>query len=550
MEDVIQDPYSHKINNNYYFFKVTLVSIAGDQSRAQDIKPSAIKSFVINDNFTNFYQNGYIVINNSYDALERDTYQYDDVNYYNNAGNVTSNQDAGFVFRGDARDILHVEIMPRLDDTGTDITGSKLAQGFFRMSYDFAIYNSEEIPGDSPERKFKKLYFWDLYYQLLTEKNTFFSTALLPGVSGTTTNLDDKNRAVSTGVAIKELLKAAFPDNDGYPIYFSENSAGINITNYTQDQIDNANIDWDIGGTNIFFSSPANYKAIDSLNYLLSRHVSNAASNFDQCFLRLDRYPRQFKLNSLEQYFKQAYNPSNDTTGNYYLETLRLGGLTDADGKSKTDNYFTPKDGLYFERIGTIKSFSFDNMPGVYSQQKINTRAVHSYDYENKLFNIELVRNGVEQAMKTFQANYVNQLNSGGAEPSFPNFAPGQLRYSNKNIHHEFSVVSQDSDQRLAFGRNKFLYASVFSNNLITFRLPGSTHRQAGFFIGIDRDGAIPASKFDNKLLGIYLIIQANHIFSGGEYYNDLHCIKTYNFRQLDNTYNDADNKGLISYGP
>jgi len=140
-------------------------------------------------------------------------------------------------------------------------------------------------------------------------------------------------------------------------------------------------------------------------------------------------------------------------------------------------------------------------------------------------------------------------MNSSGPDPAFPNFAPGQLRYQNKNINNIFSVSEQDPDQRLAWGRNQFLYASVFSNNLISFRLPGSTHRQAGYFIGIDRDGAVPNSKFDNKLLGIYLIINVKHQFNGNEYYNDLHCIKTYNFKQLDDTYEDGDLVGLVSNG-
>jgi hypothetical protein len=138
---------------------------------------------------------------------------------------------------------------------------------------------------------------------------------------------------------------------------------------------------------------------------------------------------------------------------------------------------------------------------------------------------------------------------SSSEEPAFPNFAPGQLRYTNKNVKNVFSVSNQDPGQRLNLGRNQFLYNSIIMNNVITFRLPGTTHRQSGFFIGIDRDGAIPASKFDNKLLGIYMIVGVKHIFEGNEYYNDLHCIKTYNFRQLDDTVDSGDLKGLVSNG-
>ena len=44
----------------------------------------------------------------------------------------------------------------------------RIQQEVFRMVYDFAIYDSEEITGENPDQKYKKLYFLDLYYQLMT----------------------------------------------------------------------------------------------------------------------------------------------------------------------------------------------------------------------------------------------------------------------------------------------------------------------------------------------------------------------------------------------
>jgi len=573
--------YNHRINNNDYIFKVTLVSAAGDRSRAQDIKPTAIKEFFISDTLNNFYQQGYIIINNTQDVIERDTPDaepYDKPSYYNNAGasdpnnpdGANSNADAGFLFRGESRDILRVDIMPRLDGTAVDSLGSDDGRKYFYMGYDFAIYDSEELVGESPGQKYKKLYFWDLYYQLLLEKNVPFSTANVisntapnntytststPGTSASLPqNADNSDRAIPTGIALREFLKAAFPDNENYPISFSVNVPGIdNATALSQQDQDQQNIDWDIGGTKIFFSTPANFKAMDCVNYILSRHVSNTTSNFDQCFLQLERHNRQFTFKSLSQFFRQAYNPESDTPGDFYIETLKIGGNTQQDGKQNVAPYFTPRTGVYFERIGTIKNFSFDNMAGLHAQQRLVPTFVHSYDYETKQFQIDIERNGIAQSMKTYQQNYINCLNSGGEDPAFANFAPGQLRYQNKNVQNVFATTEQDPDQRLAWGRNEFLYASIFTNNLISFRLPGSTHRQGGNFIGIDRDGAIPNSKFDNKLLGIYLIVESKHTFTGNEYFNDLHCIKVYNFKQLEDTYTrsqaDGNLIGLVSNG-
>ena len=564
--------YNQRINNSDYIFKVTLVSAAGNKSRAQDIKPSAIKELFISDTLNNFYQEGYIIIDNSQDVIERDTPDdspYTNASYYNNAGSgtdsvdgATSDANAGFLFRGESRDILRIDIMPRLDDSTIDSLGSVNGRKYFYMGYDFAIYNSEEIVGEAPGQKHKKLYFWDLFYQLMLEKNVPYSTASTSTATITATNTtlpqnaDNDERAVLTGIALREFLKAAFPANENYPISFSINIPGIgDPAGLTQSEQDQQNIDWDLGSTKVFFSTPANFKAIDCVKYILTRHVSNPGSNYDQCFLQLERSTRQFSFKSLSQYFRQAYTTAGDSPGDYYIETVKIGGNTQQDGKQNVAPYFTPTTGIYFERMGTIKSFSFDNMAGIHAQQRLVPTFVHSYDYEAKQFSIDIERNGIEQAMKTYQQNYVNFMNSSSNEPAFANFAPGQLRYQNKNVQNVFSVTEQDSNQRLAWGRNEFLFASIFTNNLISFRLPGSTHRQAGTFIGIDRDGAIPTSKFDNKLLGIYLIVEAKHSFTGNEYVNDLHCIKVYNFQQLEDTYTGAENngnlnlKGLVSNG-
>jgi hypothetical protein len=70
-------------------------------------------------------------------------------------------------------------------------------------------------------------------------------------------------------------------------------------------------------------------------------------------------------------------------------------------------------------------------------------------------------------------------------------------------------------------------------NNTISFTVPGSTHRQAGRFIGVTRDGAYPYSDFDNKILGIYFVVEVKHNFTGSDYFNELRCVKTYSYDNL-----------------
>jgi hypothetical protein len=549
------DTYVYKIDNQFYRFQVSLLTIHGSTTTlAQDIKPSAIKNLVIEDSLKDTFHKGYIIINNSYDVIERDFVAApgpDSPQYYNSAG-VPNPIDAGFRFRGESRDIIRIDIQPLLNENDFTDLGNESIKSVVKMMYDFVIYNSEEIPGSGPNEKFKKLYFWDLYYQILTEKNTPFSTSnYLPTQNVST--LDDTERGIPTGLAALALLLETFPNND-YPagISYADSSgktqtlngnADTIIANYNSSSYQNLN--WDVGGGNIFFSAPAKYKAINSLHYILDRHVSNQDSNYDQCVLRLERYPRAFSLKSMRQYFAQAYDISADTPGSHYLETIRIGGFDQDNAQDYVAHAFTPAGGVYLGRLGTIKTYSFDNIPGLYSQQELVSRFVHSYKYDDKQFNVDALSNSVEQAMEAYKASYVNPMISSNGNPPFPNFAPGQYRDKNINIDNVFSVVSDNVYNRLNAGRNRFLYASIMSNNIISFRVPGVTTRQAGRFIGIDRDGAMLSSKLDDKLLGIYFILEVKHIFSDAEYYNDIHCIKTYNFYQQSDTNSD----GTISTG-
>ena len=539
------DNFIFSFNQQNYYFQIALVSLDG---AAQYLKPTAIKSFVIEDNFKDIFHKGFIIIDNMTDFIERSsppsvTNDPSTPGYYNTAGQTTPVSNNSFLLKGESRDILRVDIMPILTQDQTGISNNKPLQDSFRLIFDFAIYNMEEIPGDKPSQKSKKFYFHDLYYQLLTEQNIPFSTANYITKSNHT-NLDDTERTIPTGLAIQALLGETFPQTGPYPldIYYDDGGATQKtttpITAQTISKFDSKNTAWDVGGGSVFFSAPSRFKAIDSLRYLLTRHVSNKDSNFDQCFLRLERSPRSMSLRSLKQYFDDALNGSN--TGNLYLETVRIGNYdNDTAQDFSKPSPFTPVDGIYYSNIGTIKSYTFDNMAGIYSQQELVANFVHSYTYSNKQFNIDVQRNSLVSSMNTYLANYVENMLPGGDDRTklpYSNFAPGTIRNTNTNINNVFSVVDNNPDVRLAYGRNKFLYASTLTNNLISFRLKGSTHRQAGRFIGIDRDGAMTGSQFDDKILGVYFIVEVRHVFSGGEYYNDLHCIKTYNTIPIPNT--------------
>lgn len=503
-----------KNNPTRYLFKLSLVTT---DNRYREIKPAQLKTLVINDSIQDPFHSGYIVLDNKFDILERNVegnVSTSSSQYYDP---LSQSQQRGFLFKGDCRDILHVEIMPNLTKSTMTSNDSTAANTFFKLLFDFVIYDSEEILEEEPGCKYKKLYFYDLCYEILKEKNVAFSTAnYISG--GDIASLSDEDRGIKTGTAIKEFISTVYNSDDKYTV--------------------NAAPDFEEGSTNIFFSAPVSYKALDTLHYLLSRHVASADSNYDTSIFQLERYPRQFSLYSIKNYFDKAYikgSGADDKGGDNFLETLKIGGYSNVDNTvtSTMTVEYAPKYAMFLDKFGTISNFSFDNMPGQLTQQELVSIDVHSYSYRQHQFQIDSYNNDVTEALSTYKANYVNQMKGENGDTPYINFQAGQYRVSRKNIKSEFSTTSDDSIQRLNMGRNSFLYKSLFLNHMINFRLPGSTHRQAGKFIAITREDAMAISEFDNKLLGIYFVVEVKHIFTDGQYFTDMRCVKTYNYSDV-----------------
>lgn len=502
------------INNNPYRYNIGLITSDG---RYQELRVGAINSLVILDNFANFYHEGYIIINNTFDAVER-------LNDFQRSEQLqtakTFTQTKGYLMRGDSRDLLVIDIMPILEENSDySIKSSEDAEKAFKLSFTFAIYNSEEIQGNAPGEKFKKLYFWDIHYELLREKNSYFSTADSID-SDNISSLGDNDRGILTGDAIKTFLLDFFKEEDGWPITVDDET-------------------FDTGSTDIFFSAPARFKGIDCLEYLLDRHASSSENNFDRAFLRIERNSSNFAFESLKDIFKSAIADTSNQgpiVGAGYLETFKLGLYSETSNDWNLNQIdFTPAGALFLDKYGTINNFAYDPMPGEISQKEIAGVLVHSYDHDCKQFQIDQQRNTINASLSVYKENYVDVFNKVSQKNTkiYENIFPGEYRTANKNVRHAFTVISDSDDQRLTQGRNKVLFNSVYMNSAITFRVPGSTHRQAGKFIGINFDGASPDSEFNRKLLGVYFVVSVKHMFSGNEYFNEIKCIKTYNYENL-----------------
>jgi hypothetical protein len=494
------------INNTEYDFNVILINPEG---RYFVFRPEAIKDLTIFDTINQYSSNGYMIFDNSYDFLERPAI------FPNTADPMEAqNVKTSYAFRGDSRDILRIQITPRLNPNNANPENDEKIKVWFTINHEFAIYNMEDVIQEAPDSKLRKIYFYDIYQQILSEKNVQFSTAdIAPNVTPDST---DAQRSVKTGVALKALLNKTFPKSEGFNLQF---------------------IDFDEGSTDLFFTAPADYKAEDCLQYILERHVSSAANNYDACLLKIGRYPRDWSFMSIKQMFDQAYTKGQqaDSGGPLFIERLILGGSGDdtINPNLQVTISRSPAISLYFADNNTIENFSFLPPAGEHTQKLITSKLVHSHRKDEKVFYIDSERNDFENTLKAYYDNYVKSMKGANDKP-VSNLVSNRIRKQRQNVYNIFSTSEASPDQRLGVGRSKTLRDSIYHNRALTFRVKGATYRQAGLFISIDRNNSLTDCAFDDKLLGIYIIIDVRHTFIGNNYYNDLLCVKSYNFRDTD----------------
>lgn len=506
-------------DNTEYYYDLILYNANEEFVR---LKTQSVIELIINDNLLNSFHKGTLIFKNDLDAIEKITTETSDASfdYYlpkKEFNKNTNNNILPFSFRGDARDYLIVDICPKIDNELNYNYGEKINKTW-RLKYVFAIYDIEDITGNTNDEKFKKLHFWDYSYQLMQEKNIDFTTSNYVTKSDVL-NLDNSERSIKTGLAIKNIISETFPSSEGFKIKFGE---------------------FDEGSTDIFYSSPVNSSAFDDYKYIDSFHVSSPSNNYDFCILRKERYTNEFTYKSLKSYFDNAYtrqaNLRADEGGLLHLEKFLVGSYSDSNisnFNNITRSPISTKNNAFLPDYSQIQKYKFFPSAGFDIQHYISTRQVYSYDFYNKTFNIDVQENQFERILDVFYQNYVKNF-KGNNGAAFSTLTKNEYRINNRNYDCTFSV-SNNKDQRLSAGRNEVMKKALFLNNTVNFVAPGLTMRQAGRFVSIDRDSSQPSNKFDDKFLGTYFLVEINHIFRSGSYENEITAVKTYSFSNPQN---------------
>jgi hypothetical protein len=128
-------------------------------------------------------------------------------------------------------------------------------------------------------------------------------------------------------------------------------------------------------------------------------------------------------------------------------------------------------------------------------------------------------------------------------------FAPkkdSKHRHGMVNIDDDQNLKNQDANVKIriqnriptktslvALGRNRLIKNIIFFNDLLSFRIEGSTHRQSGNFFSVDLAGGTdPFDENLNRLLGVWWCAQVTHEidFRDNTYMNEITGVKFHRY--------------------
>jgi len=523
-----------QIGDNNYIFDVYL----HNGETKMGITYATIEELKIVDDLRYFFSYGYMVFNDSQDTIE----SFEGVD--------GTSKVKPYSFRGDGRDYLQVEIMPQIKQDDTCVNNvSEMDREEFCLKYTFSIYKIEEEMMEDRGVKYKRLYFWDADYQILNEIDSHFSSSEVP-LKDTATNTTQTGEVGSSTLSTKTTAEKKVKNTDDFKRYTGDIIKALldkSLNKITKTSLFKASSEWDKGGTLLEYHTNAGYKAIDDLEYLLQYHVSDKSYDYVPCILKKTRYKEEYTLIPITVYLQNmTFKGSGGVLGGIASGFASLVGL--GGGRSLSEDFYIGKQDSEGSGIGSILNFGSPNSQNSFNainyniienysflkadadivQKDISTHFVHSYD-PNGFFTCSIKSNNFKNSTKSIYNDNVKNLSNSPNSQMYDILPKNQLREDNKNVQHVYTSglgIGQQF-QKLNFGRNKALMASIFKNSAIYFRVKGLTRRKSGTFFNINRRDNQLANEHDKNLLGKYFTTMVIHEFKRGMYYNHMYGTKS-----------------------
>lgn len=557
------------LNQVEHEFEIYLDFGAGeDDDRIYPINPNAIVNLTIEDSLSNWIVRGSLTIFHN-PEIQDEVYNASIGNYVDSAENINAVQDkSSYPFRNDGWDLLRVRLKPKVSGNETSEPALSISDTkHWSMSYLFSIYDIEDIdlpPGAQNQAsntiKCLKLYFWDSWYQKMLSNTLSYSTGLsnkADAEADIQEGIVDNPGTIYTGDAIKDIINLGLekdPNQEKYGDTYSVDP----VLQCTYNPIDEE--DWDTGASKIFYTAPVGTTAHESLEYLEKKHVSTVSiasksgqndlstqqetTINDVCLLLKERGPTeydigQFVLRPFSDFFDKAgselTSPKEYQIEHFYVQsygyaennpTLTFRGPYNT-SNSDTIDFSSPK-------FSIITSYRFVDISALTNTEDFTNKPVHSFNFKNRVFNIEFQNNSVTTAREFMNKKYIDPLYT----KSSPNDDSLFLITLNKdkekaNTRPVFSLHGDLPLLRQAEGFHKLLKTGVFLNTAINFRVLGLTNREPGRFVAIDRIIGAVDGDFENKFYGQWFTINVRHIIEAGVYYNDITAVKIHRYGPL-----------------
>lgn len=492
---------SDYLDDRMFKFKVLMWN---DDDRIVKIPRGAIKEMVIHDDIFNWYHSGHMVISNPRNVLERASKKY---------VNQQEIDVLPYRFRNDGRDYLYIEIdTPIHDDPQSD---EGLDNEVHTIRLLMSVYDTQDVSNGDVNNKLKKISFWDYRHHMMTDTNMWWSTAHAVNRQSTPDTYNnlymttDRSRAVYTGDAIKDLITECLKSETSQPVFED---------------------DFSKGGEKLFYTSPAEARAVDDLDYLLEHHAHDTQSA-EPCVLRVNRYTDKWSLLPISEIFHRATD-GKDGPGDMQLDRFYIADES-METEVSTNQLRTPKTPYamnnMFTEYNMINDFQFLDQSAQLNSELINTTVVHMYDNNNKQFNIHMEHSDITQVRDYMNKSVLDKLLGGEGGP-VSNMVFNRNISENKNVKHQFTSTATDVRDKL-HGRNKTIMANILTGNTMVFNVKGFTSRQSGKFISIDRDLGYDNNDFDDKILGQYLVTSVDHVIDSNGYHNQVICTKPYLYK-------------------
>jgi hypothetical protein len=481
--------YDTQLNDVEYVYKVMLFNNDGV---SVVLSQDAIKVMVIKDSILTPFSEGYIILDNKQNVLQRGI-------------KLNSKEvEARFDFNLGNNDYVLIEVTPKYyaSQTENDVSGKR-----WTLSRTFSIYNTEDLESERPDDKFKKLYLWDIDKMDMVEKVSDFSTAnnqennAIPPYKR-----DDEDRMQFTGDAMRSIIMESLKDPEFDDV-------------------------WDTGNNQTFYTSPINATYHNDLMNIYGMHQGSVTNDF--CILSKTNYDDKWKLEKFSSIAEKSLKQSNKSeSGEYQSEAFILAEGGEAIkiplAKRVPTDYGFEKN-TFFGDLSKLEDYRLIELSKMDAMESMVTYVAHSYDNNKGKFRIE--HYDVSDTKKFYEENYSDKMKFGKLKNA-STFYVDDNRLDNKNNLHTYTPLYTTENTLEYISRNKVLRSAYTLNVALEFSAVGMTHRKTGEFFSVQRENSYVPSEFESKLQGQWLYVSVEHVFTGNTYSNNIVGVK---LNKLDN---------------